>query len=68
MTLITPPENTASMAIERIVETKNETYLSLVWRRLKRSWTGVMGLVLVAMLLIMALFAPFFAPVDPKFR
>jgi peptide/nickel transport system permease protein len=44
----------------------NESYIALVWRRLKRSWTGMTGLVLVCLLLVMALFAGFFAPVDPK--
>ncbi|QND54346.1 ABC transporter permease (plasmid) [Phyllobacterium sp. 628] len=44
----------------------NESYLALVWRRLKRSWTGMIGLTLVCALLIIAVFAGFFAPVDPK--
>lgn len=44
----------------------NESYLSLVWRRLRRSWTGMMGLILVGLLLFMAVFADFFAPMDPK--
>ena len=44
----------------------NESYLSLVWRRLRRSWTGMMGLILVGLLLFMAIFADFFAPMDPK--
>jgi peptide/nickel transport system permease protein len=44
----------------------NETYLALVWRRLRRSWTGMMGLVLVCLLMLMVVFAEFFAPVDPK--
>ncbi|TCL72846.1 ABC transporter permease [Rhizobium sp. BK251] len=44
----------------------NESYMALVWRRLRRSWTGMMGLVLVGLLLLMAIFADFFAPMDPK--
>ena len=44
----------------------NESYLALVWRRLKRSWTGMMGLILVGLLMIMAVFADFLAPMDPK--
>jgi hypothetical protein len=44
----------------------NETYTALVWRRLKRSWTGMTGLILVCLLMIMTIFAEFFAPVDPK--
>ncbi|PDT04717.1 ABC transporter permease [Rhizobium chutanense] len=43
-----------------------ESYLALVWRRLRRSWTGLAGLVLVGLLLFMAIFADFFAPMDPK--
>ncbi|PYE82422.1 ABC transporter permease [Pseudoroseicyclus aestuarii] len=48
------------------VSSEGQSYGALVWRRLRRSIPGVLGLVLVALLLIVALFAPFFAPVDPK--
>jgi len=44
----------------------NETYLALVWRRFRRSVVGMIGLVMVLALLIMAVFADFFAPVNPK--
>ena len=44
----------------------NESYIALVWRRLRRSWTGMAGLILVVALLLMAIFADFFAPMDPK--
>ncbi len=44
----------------------NESYIALVWRRLKRSWTGMGGLTLVILLLLMAIFAEFVAPLDPK--
>ncbi|MER8810030.1 ABC transporter permease [Mesorhizobium australicum] len=44
----------------------NESYMALVWRRLKRSWTGMAGLWLVVLLLVMAVFAEFLAPMDPK--
>ena len=43
-----------------------ESYGTLVWRRLRRSLSGLLGLTLVGMLLLMAVFADFFAPVDPK--
>ena len=67
MTIIAPPENTLSPVAEAALhEGRHESYQALVWRRLRRSWTGMMGLVLVIALLIMAVFAPFFAPVDPK--
>jgi peptide/nickel transport system permease protein len=43
-----------------------ESYGVLVWRRLRRSVSGVVGLLLVSLLIIMAIFADFFAPIDPK--
>jgi peptide/nickel transport system permease protein len=43
-----------------------QTYLSLVWRRFRRSVAGMVGLVLVSVLLVMAVFADFLAPIDPK--
>ncbi|NTF33872.1 ABC transporter permease [Rhizobium skierniewicense] len=43
----------------------NEGYMALVWRRLRRSFTGMVGLVLVVLLIVIALFADFFAPMDP---
>jgi len=42
-----------------------ESYAALVWRRLRRSVGGMIGLSLVALILAMAVFAEFFAPVDP---
>ena len=67
MTLIAPPENTLSPAAEAELHGgRHESYVALVWRRLKRSLTGMIGLVLVVALLVMSVFAPFFAPVDPK--
>jgi peptide/nickel transport system permease protein len=44
----------------------NETYLALVWRRFRRSIVGMIGLVLVLGLLLITVFADFFAPMDPK--
>lgn len=48
------------------VSNESQGYLSLVWRRLRKSVPGMLGLILVVSLLTVALFAPFFAPVDPK--
>ncbi|AJY47752.1 ABC transporter permease [Martelella endophytica] len=45
---------------------KNETYLALVWRRLKRSLSGMIGLYLVIFLLLVAVFADFLSPADPR--
>jgi peptide/nickel transport system permease protein len=64
--MLTPGETTMTPDSAAAVTDANESYLALVWRRLKRSTTGMIGLVLVCLLLIMAVFADFFAPVDPK--
>ncbi len=45
---------------------KSESYAALVWRKLRRSITGMIGLVLVSLLLLTAIFADFVAPVEPK--
>ncbi len=50
---------------DRLID-RDETYYALVWRRFRRSVVGMVGLVLVAMLLVMAVFADTFAPMDPK--
>jgi peptide/nickel transport system permease protein len=44
----------------------NESYMALVWRRFRRSFTGMVGLVLVVLLIFIAVFANFFAPADPN--
>ena len=44
----------------------NEGYATLVWRRFKRSPMGMIGLILVSTMLIVSIFADFFAPMDPK--
>ena len=44
----------------------NESYLSLVWRRFRRSMVGMFGLTLVCLLLLTAIFADFVAPVEPR--
>ena len=43
----------------------DQSYRVLVWRRLRRSVAGMTGLVLVALVLVMAVFADFVAPLDP---
>ncbi len=45
---------------------KSEGYATLVWRKLRRSVTGMLGLILVGLLLLIAVFADFVAPVEPK--
>ncbi|TJU94516.1 MAG: ABC transporter permease [Mesorhizobium sp.] len=61
-----PPPLPAEAPIAAIPARGNESYIALVWRRLKRSWTGMAGLWLVVLLLVMAVFAEFVAPMDPK--
>lgn len=50
------------------VSTRSQSYGALLWRRLRRSVIGMIGLVLVAALVVVAVFADFFAPVDPVAR
>lgn len=45
---------------------ESQSYPALVWRRFRRSVPGMLGLILVGLLLLVSLFAQFFAPVDPK--
>ena len=45
---------------------KNEGYLLLAWRKFRRSVTGMIGLTLVILLILMAIFADFVVPADPK--
>ena len=45
---------------------RDESYFGLVWRRFRRSISGMIGLVLVILLLLIAIFADFVAPLDPK--
>ena len=46
----------------------DEGYLALVWRRFRRSFVGMLGLVLVTGLILVSIFADFFAPMDPKLQ
>jgi peptide/nickel transport system permease protein len=69
--MLTPGEETltdpgATTPIIARVARRNESYGALVWRRLRRSFTGFVGLCLVSFILIASVFADFFAPVDPK--
>jgi peptide/nickel transport system permease protein len=66
-TLPIPTEQTAPEApkLTRFGQGE-ESYSRLVWRRFRRSISGMVGLVLVALLVIVAVFADFFAPLDPK--
>jgi peptide/nickel transport system permease protein len=48
------------------VSTESQSYVALVWRRFRKSVAGMIGLVMVALLLLVAIFADFFAPVHPN--
>ncbi|EPX83260.1 ABC-type dipeptide/oligopeptide/nickel transport system, permease component [Rubellimicrobium thermophilum DSM 16684] len=61
-----PPEEEGEDLRISTVSTTSQSYTALVWRRFRRSVPGMIGLVLVLMLLVMSVFAPFFAPVDPR--
>ncbi|MFB9171740.1 ABC transporter permease [Roseibium salinum] len=43
-----------------------ESYSRLVWRRFRRSVSGMTGLVLIVILLVVTIFGDFFAPMNPK--
>jgi peptide/nickel transport system permease protein len=60
-----PHDGEAADARLNTSSTESQSYVALVWRRFRRSVPGMIGLVLVVLLLVMALFANFFAPVDP---
>ena len=63
----TPRHETPEMPVTEAVDggRGKETYAKLVWRRFRRSPMGMTGLVLVTLLLVVSVFADFFAPVDP---
>ena len=64
--MLTPAENTLTVAAQAGMNRRgNESYSALVWRRLRRSVSGMVGLSLVLLILLTAIFAEFFAPLDP---
>jgi peptide/nickel transport system permease protein len=48
-----------------VEEERREDYLSLVWRKFRRSKVAIVGGLMTAMLLMMAIFADFLSPTDP---
>lgn len=52
----------ASQQQDQAVMPKEETYLSMVWRRFKRHKLAVISLVILILLYLMAIFAPYIAP------
>lgn len=53
--------NVETLSAEELLKTKKRSQSADVWKRLKRSKTAVLGIVLIAMFLSMALFAPVIA-------
>ena len=48
------------------VSTVSQSYFALVWRKFRKSVPGMIGLIMVSSLLLMAVFAEFFAPLNPN--
>jgi peptide/nickel transport system permease protein len=65
-TPIDAPEPEHSAAVSGRFANRHESYYTLVWRRFRRSVMGMTGLVLVGLLLIVTIFADFFAPMNPR--
>ncbi len=53
--------NVEAVKNEQLLKTKKRSQMSDVWRRLRKSNTAIMGLVLIAIFLCLAIFAPFIA-------
>ncbi len=64
--LATPAEDIAASPVMGRFAHGNEGYFTLVWRRFRRSFMGMVGLVLTVALILLAIFGDFFAPMDPK--
>ena len=60
--------NLTEQADDRVstVSTVSQSYPALVWRRFRKSVSGMLGLTMVALLLFVSVFAEFFAPMDPN--
>ena len=48
------------------ISSQSQSYAALVWRRFRRSVPGMTGFTLVMLLLLIAIFAEFVAPMDPN--
>ena len=57
---------TDAVVIDERMKARSESYFTLVRRKFRKSVSGMIGLTLVVMLLLMAVFADFLSPVDPK--
>ena len=62
----TPAEEARTAPVQTRWGHGSEGYFTLVWRRFRRSTMGMLGLALVVLLMVVTIFADFFAPLDPK--
>jgi len=60
--------STKNSSIDDQPSMSGEAYYALVWRRFKRNRLAYLGVWLLAALLLLIVFAPFFSPVDPMAR
>ena len=58
----------ADAAAPALRAVRSQTYLRLVWRRFRRNTMGMIGAALVALLLLVTIFADFFSPYSPVAR
>ncbi len=61
-------QSTISVTEDEVLPTRtqHESYLQLVWQRFKKSRIAVIGGLMVLALAILAIFADFFSPTDPR--
>lgn len=65
MSLVSHEGESADARVSTL-DSRNQSYGALVWRRFRRSIMGMIGLVLVIMLFVVSIFGDFFAPLDPN--
>jgi peptide/nickel transport system permease protein len=58
----------ADAAAPALRAVRSQTYLRLVWRRFRRNTMGMIGATMVCLLIVVTIFADFFAPYDPTAR
>ena len=59
------PQDATELAAES-QKTQHESYFQLVWQRFQKSRAAIVGGLMVVILILLAVFADFFAPTDPS--
>jgi peptide/nickel transport system permease protein len=59
------PQDATELAAES-QKTQHESYFQLVWQRFQKSRAAIVGGLMVVVLILLAVFADFFAPTDPS--